>query len=101
MLFKVKKQTTEEVVVELKLPAFYKEVGDWYLMITENETIVRVSPICKGACIVTCTKDCINHPNYMEDCMKATPVTPYEFFKAWHLIMDHLEEEMHQPLLNQ
>lgn len=99
MLLKIKKVKTEEEVVELKLPAFFKNSNNSFFMITEEETLFQISPAADGLYISTWTKENHYNPSRIADVLMYKPVTAYEFFKQWHLSMDHLQKEMQQSLL--
>lgn len=98
MLLKIKKVKTEEETVELKLPAFFRE-GQWFFMITEEETIIRVHEPSRGTVITSWEKDNLYHEDHLQEAYKGVPVSPYDFFKVWHLAMDHLEQTIQTPLL--
>lgn len=97
MLFKIKKVKTEEETVEVQLPAFFKE-GQWFYMITEDQTVIRLSELAKGLVITIWEKENLFHDDHIQEAYKGVPVSPYEFFKVWHQAMDLMEATIQTPL---
>lgn len=95
MLIKKKLEET----VELQLPAFFQYAYEMY-MITENETVVRIwEDIASGVLLSTCIKGSPNHEYKLSEAIQGRPISAYDFFKVWHLAMDHLEQTIQTPLL--
>lgn len=92
---------TKKVDKEVELP-FYAQDGCYFIMISEEETIVRIKPaVSNGIDIEMQRKEDICHKSFLKQALvDAKPITENEFMKWYNKSIDKINSIVLTPLID-